>query len=126
MIIEDFVMLGRTVPEPSKTHGTSVCSAGYSREMRQFVRVYPLRVEDRIPRWSVVNLPVVRNKPDSRIESWKLKDCGHYSITGSVTKDEEFDFLKSLKSESIDQLNVDRRSLGIISHLPLLVIHFQS
>ncbi len=41
MIIDDFVMLGRTEPQQTRNSGVTVCSAGYSPSLGQFIRVYP-------------------------------------------------------------------------------------
>jgi hypothetical protein len=114
MIIEDFVMLGRTVPEESKKHGLVVCSAGYSRELRQFMRVYPIMMIDRVPKWSRCKIGLKRNPDDSRVESWRLQQDHGIEVAGAAKKSDEFDFLSSLKSSSIAELNDRRASLGII------------
>jgi len=116
MILEDFVMLGRTVPEQSKQHGLVACSAGYSRELNGFVRIYPLRTRERIPRWSKLQVPVIKPSKDSRVESYRLNDekIDQKIILGDVDKNSEFEYLKSLSSPSIQKLNQDRKSLGII------------
>ncbi|CAK0762245.1 hypothetical protein CCP4SC76_3680005 [Gammaproteobacteria bacterium] len=114
MIVEDFVMLGRTVPEPSKKHGLVACSAGYSKEMRQIMRVYPLSPAMSVPRWSVCRLPLRRNSSDSRFESWRIKENEAPSIVSKVEKNTEFDFLTSISSDSIKILNDKRSSLGVI------------
>lgn len=42
MMFEDFIMLGKTIPEPQKKTGrVFVCSAGYSDEFRHLIRIYP-------------------------------------------------------------------------------------
>jgi hypothetical protein len=114
MIIEDFIMLGRTVPEQSKKHGLVVCSAGYSRELRSFLRVYPITMIDRVPRWSRCQIGLRRNTNDSRIESWRLQNEHDVKVTGKAIKSEEYDLLRSMAAPSIDWLNKERRSLGII------------
>jgi hypothetical protein len=114
MRIDDFVMLGRTVPESSKRHGLVVCSAGYSRELNQFIRIYPVAKNNQINRWSTCEIEVDRNNQDSRIESWKVKDGCAPRITGRTNKDFEFDFLDKIASPSIQALNEERKSLGII------------
>jgi hypothetical protein len=116
MVIDDFVMLGRTVPEQSKKHGLVACSAGYSEEMKRFMRVYPLAPTERIPKWTQCRLSLRRNPSDSRDESWRLDDdkSDVVSIIGKKSKDEQFDFLKSMASDSIAKLNADKKSLGII------------
>lgn len=114
MIVEDFIMLGRTVPEESKKHGLVVCSAGYSRELRQFLRVYPITMLDRVPRWSRCQIALKRNPFDSRIESWRLKHDGEITIKGTAIKAEEYDALAKMATGSIAELNDKRASLGII------------
>lgn len=116
MIIEDFVMLGRTVPESSKSHGTAVCSAGFSIEMRSFIRVYPLRIEDRIPVGSIVNIPVTRS-PDSRPESWKLKEVGGFSIVGDLSHSDRFDYIdKPFGAESSSKSTMITDSIATLNH----------
>lgn len=114
MIVEDFVMLGRTVPEPSKRHGLVVCSAGYSRELKQFLRVYPITMLDRVPRWSQCRIALKRNPQDSRIESWRLQNDGEIPVTGKTKKADEFEALAAMASNSIAELNDKRASLGIL------------
>lgn len=114
MIIEDFVMLGRTVPEYSKKHGMVACSAGYSREYGGFLRIYPLSVDCSIPRWTVCRVSVESPKDDNRVESFRIKDGFAPEKIAKVKKDQEFDFLQSLQSRSIASLNQDRHSLAII------------
>lgn len=72
MIVEDFVMLGKTVPEPNSDGRVFVCSAGYSPELRQLVRIYPLARYAAPARWSQSRVHLERNPKDSRPESWKL------------------------------------------------------
>lgn len=114
MILEDFVMLGRTAPEESKKHGLVVCSAGYSRELRQFVRIYPISMFDRIPRWSICRAKVRRNPGDSRDESWRIDDDHPIEIIGKADKNTEYDWLESVAACSIADMNQKRRSLAII------------
>lgn len=72
MICEDFIMLGKTVPEPQSDGRVFVCSAGYSAELRSLIRIYPLSRKSAPKRWSVNQVPLERNPKDSRPESWKL------------------------------------------------------
>lgn len=73
MIIDDFVLLGTTVPEPSKrTERIMVCSAGYSPTLRQLIRIYPLARRNIPHRWHEYKVPLERNPDDSRAESFKL------------------------------------------------------
>lgn len=74
MICEDFIMLGKTVPESRKDGRVSVCCAGWSPEMRSFVRIYPLAMQGAPKMWS--RSCVALERPvhgDSRPESWCLR-----------------------------------------------------
>lgn len=114
MIIEDFVMLGRTVPEQSKKHGMVACSAGYSKEYGGFVRIYPLPMDYKIPRWSICRVEVERPKTDNRRESFKIKDGTFIEVVGKSDKSSEYDFLENMQARSIASLNQDRDSLAIL------------
>lgn len=72
MIVEDFVMLGKTVPEEQADGRVFVCSAGWSRELRSLIRIYPLGMSGAPPKWSVCRVALERNPRDSRAESWKI------------------------------------------------------
>ena len=123
MRLDDFTMLGRTEPTESRTYGACVCSAGYSRELRQFIRIYPLPFPSSIPKWSRCTLPVRRPRGDSRVESWRIDTDGDtafqaeraVNVFGKADKDAEFEWLKSMASPSIADLNARRASLGIIA-----------
>lgn len=81
MHVEDFVVLGRTVPEDSRKYGQRVCMAGFSPTNNQFLRVYPLMVpvgeshdsNDFRARHTYA-LDLIRNPSDSRTESWRVAD----------------------------------------------------
>ena len=121
MIVDDFVMLRRTEPTESKKNGVAVCSAGYSRELRQLIRIYPLPWQNRIGSWTKCRIPLRRPRQDSREESWRI-DGGETAedavraveVLGTVNKDEEFSVLSRMTSRSIAWLNAQRKSLGII------------
>lgn len=72
MILEDFVMLGTTVPEPNSDGRVFVCSAGVSAEYRKLIRIYPLARRDVPRRWGIYRVPVERNPKDSRDESFRI------------------------------------------------------
>lgn len=122
MILTDFTMLGRTEPTESKKHGPCVCSAGYSRELRSLIRIYPLPWPNDIRMWSRCTVPLRRPKDDNRAESWRIDvedddvDAAEraVTITGRADKDAEFDFLSSLAVSGIKEMNEERRSLAII------------
>ena len=72
MQIDDFVMLGKTVPEPSKDGRIFVCSAGYSQTLRSLIRIYPLAKYAAPKTWSISTVRLERNPRDSRQESFQL------------------------------------------------------
>lgn len=129
MIIRDFTLLGWTAPHPTKRNGNCICAAGYSRELNQFLRVYPLPFPFRqdIHRWDELAIPLARNPLDSRQESWKVdyedrnRDelAALISRTGTVTKHREKDWLFKRLSSSITELNENRRSLGLLKPISI-------
>lgn len=70
--LRGFVMLGTTVPEPSrKEDRIYVCSAGWHPDLG-LIRIYPLAMRGVPRRWGVYDVTVERNPSDSRAESWRL------------------------------------------------------
>lgn len=132
MIIEDFISFGRTVPEKSKRYGEKVCMAGFSPEMRQLIRLYPIPPQFKIKARSMSMVNVERNKMDSRIESWAIKDRDPgralKTIKTKIDEKELINILEKYKAESINALNDQRKSLGIIkpfTYKPLMKIRAQ-
>jgi hypothetical protein len=112
MILEDVIMLARTVPEPSKRYGVKVCSVVYSPELKGLIRIYPLLPNERIRSRHTLRVELERNRMDSRRESFKKIN---YSLTGNVVQKEGLESIfDSLVSEDISELNDQRKSLGII------------
>lgn len=72
MILDDFVMLGTTVPEPNSDGRVFICSAGVSPEYGKLVRIYPLARRGVPKRWGVYRVPLERNARDSRDESFQV------------------------------------------------------
>lgn len=72
MTIDDFVMLGKTVPEEDSQGRITVCSAGFSQQLNTLMRLYPLAKYDAPARWSTSVVHLERNPKDNRPESWKL------------------------------------------------------
>ena len=118
MIVEDFILLGRTVPEKSKKYDTTVCAAGYSKELNQLMRVYPL--PPTLPTFrsrTVFSIALERNNLDSRMESWTLKNRSAESIKNSfmtIGSEQLVNYLEKHRSESIQELNKKKRSLGVL------------
>ena len=112
MIVEDFVCLGRTVPEQSKKYGHRVCCAGYSRELNQLIRVYPLMVRNPVKCRGVYRMHLERNPSDGRRESWKLKPGSTIEqvATNGFCLDDLHDFIVP----SVQFANENRMSLAVV------------
>lgn len=128
MILEDFVMLGTTVPEPNSDGRVFVCSAGVSAEYRGLIRLYPLARRNVPHRWNTYRIHVERNPSDSRRESFKVATsderapAAHDHINdqfqhiGKLADKDRVKLLTPYKVGSIKQANaeVNRHSLAII------------
>jgi len=116
MRVDDFICLGRTVPEESRKYGHKVCMAGVSQELRSMMRVYPLPVQNNVRMRRSYCMELERNKLDSRHESWKLADRVH--IEEVSTKEMPYADVRGVVapyfSSSIAELNERRASLGVI------------
>lgn len=118
MRLDDWCCLGRTVPEESKKYGRKVCAAGFSRELGEFVRVYPLPVVTPIRQRSVCVLELGRNPQDSRRESWRLAreqaGAGIASVGPQLPKADVLAWLAPRRADSIRELNERRASVGVL------------
>lgn len=130
MIVEDFVMLGKTVPEPTADGRVFVCSAGFSPELRSLIRVYPLARRDCPPRWSVSTVRLQRKtgqfgeQTDSRRESWQIaadrRPDTHdrintaFTPVGTLPAGRRCGLLADTVVESIAVANTRRLSLAIV------------
>lgn len=127
MILHDFIMLGKTLPEVQKRDGrVFVCSAGYSQEMRKFIRVYPLAREKAPRRWDVCQIALERNPRDSRDESWAIRadrtGPNHrvinaaFHIDRKATAEERSQIIGKMSGfcRSIDEANSRRISLFVL------------
>ena len=124
--VHDFVMLGKTVPEPTRRDGrVFVCSAGYSDTLRSLVRIYPLARRNCPTRWSVSTVKLIRNPEDSRRESFKLEGDrrpgaherinNSFWVTDLVPPAQRPDLLSRCVVGSIPEANDKRLSLAIIN-----------
>jgi hypothetical protein len=128
MTLDDFVMLGTTVPEPNSDGRVFVCSAGVSAEYRKLIRLYPLARRNVPNRWNMYRVPVERNPTDSRPESFKVATADErapgahehinerFELTGKLRDTKRAAMLRSYVVGSIDQANAkaNRYSLAII------------
>lgn len=135
MILEDFVMLGKTIPEPNSDGRIFVCSAGCSAEMRSLVRLYPLSRWQAPRRWTVNRVPVERNYKDYRRESFSIKGnrspATHGSINGlfhevgKIARPQREEVLKPYMVPSIREANERRMSLAIVAPQGVPTLHFE-
>lgn len=124
MILEDFVMLGTTVPEPNSDGRVFVCSAGYSAELKSLVRIYPLARRSVPHRWDIHRIALERNRRDSRAESWQI--AGDRSTGEHADINQRFERLATIRDidrmallrgqvvGSIKEADARRQSLAII------------
>lgn len=127
MILKDFIMLGTTVPEPTKKDKRIfVCSAGVSLELGQLIRVYPLSRLNPPKRWSINHIELERpeRNKDSRESSWKIKgdrsEEAHplinnkFKQVGIAGDYEKQAICERFLMPSIKNANEQKMSLGII------------
>jgi hypothetical protein len=126
--IDDFVMLGKTVPEPSSDGRVFVCSAGVSPQLARLgglLRIYPLARRGTPARWSVNRVELEQNGDDQRRESWKLagdrSPGAHEHINNTfVEQRREYpasgraDLLKPYTVESLREANDRKLSLAVL------------
>jgi len=136
MILEDFVMLGKTIPEANADGRVFVCSAGMSNDLRSLVRLYPLSRWQAPARWSISSVPVERNPRDSRRESFCLKGnrspAQHAAInilfqgSGTVAREHRDALVDPYRVSSIREANERRLSLAIIEPDGVARLHFDT
>ncbi len=118
MILEEVVVLTRTVPEESKKYGRRVCLAAYCRDLGHLIRVYPTTIDAPVKTGSVCRLRVTKNTDDNRCESFRLSDAidGLLSVGDQMPAVEVRRMLASRypTSDSISELNARRASLGVV------------
>jgi hypothetical protein len=135
MILEDFIMLGTTIPEPNSDGRIFVCCAGLSTEYDSLIRIYPLARHQCPHRWSVSYVPVQRNNRDNRKESFCLKGnrdpSEHHKINNLFTivsekipRSERNALIERFIVPSIKVANEKRLSLAIIQPKGASRLHF--
>ncbi len=123
-IIDDLIILGRSVPVEIQNGRRPICVGGYSPS-RGFIRLYPTFSVFPIKRWSICEVEVERPRTpryDGRIESWKI--CGDRQspralldkiiVSDKFDREEWPDLLASIQDPCVSVLNDEKRSLGII------------
>ena len=135
LTIDDFVMLGKTVPEPNSDGRVFVCSAGYSPTLRQLIRVYPLSRYGAPSTWSISTVRLERNPHDSRAESFQLAGdrrpgvhdhINHvFEVSDAVPRAQRAQLLARCVVGSIEEANSPPyRSLAIV-HPETLELEFE-
>lgn len=134
LILDDFVMLGTTVPEPNSDGRTFVCSAGYSATMRSLIRIYPLARYGAPTRWSVNTVKLDRNPKDSRMESFQLAGDRRpdvhqhinrvFDATDVIAPSARAELLRRCVVGSIAEANERRLSLAIL-HANAMELEFE-
>lgn len=125
MILDDFIMLGTTVPEPNSDGRVFVCSAGVSPEMKRLVRIYPLARRSIPNRWRMYRTPLERNSKDSRQESYQVRgnrELGRHNwintrfeeVQKAYSPGKRAALLKPFVQGSIQQANSKRISLAVL------------
>lgn len=135
MILEDFVMLGKTVPETNSDGRQFVCTAGYSLELKQPIRIYPMARRNCPTRWSISRIPLERNSSDSRNESWKIKGDRrpgpHEHINnvisvlpGKASPETQREIIAAMTVSSLKEANNRRLSLCVIQPQEIPTMRF--
>lgn len=125
MILDDFIMLGTTVPEPNNDGRVFVCSAGVSPELKRLIRIYPLARRSIPNRWRMYRTPLERNPKDSRHESFQVqgnRTVGYHQWINTRFDEMKKDYPKTARASllepfvhgSIQQANSKRISLTIL------------
>jgi len=138
MVIDDFVMLGTTVPEPRSDGRVFVCSAGVSEQLGQLLRVYPLARQNIPHRWNTYEVALQRPERghDSRFESWQVAgDRGrdvHAAINDRfkhkkrvVPREERPSLLARFEVSSITEANTRRFSLAVIHPVGVMKVEWE-
>lgn len=119
----NYCILAKSIPEYSKRDGTIyTCSIGYSPQ-KGLIRIYPLPIVS-MNKWEIWQVPIEKNKMDSRTESWKLASYSRKEDFIGLDKDAKVvgydsnrNTLKYITSHvypSISYMNEKRVSVGLI------------
>ena len=66
--INDYLILGKACPDLSSKYGHAICTAGYSFEKKEFIRLFPMWVlfSKKMKRWNIIRVPVESQSSDYR------------------------------------------------------------
>ena len=120
--LTDFIVLGRAAPDVLKNGRKTYCIGGWS-DTHKYIRIYPTSRKADLKRWTINKIPVEKNPADIRKESWKVEgsqddwDSLDKKIIkiGKLKRKGQIELLDRLpKYPCIDDINAEKRSLGII------------
>ena len=72
-ILKDLIVIGQGAPNQLKDGRQSVCVCAYSREEKQFYRIYPVPV-GWLRKWDIFDVYVEKNEQDHRENTWKINN----------------------------------------------------
>jgi hypothetical protein len=116
----------KTYPSISTKYKETVCTAGIllddDGKPLQWIRIYPIRFraldfDRRYPRWSIITAEIERNEKDYRSESFRINESSIEVIRKLDTKKnwaERKSFVLPLQFDSIKEIQMQKKSLGII------------
>ena len=89
MARERILITVKTYPTLSQSHVELVCTAGF-REDGSWVRIYPipfrlLSEEKKFPKWTWIDLPLVKRVKDKRPESYNPADRNDIVLQGKIS-----------------------------------------
>lgn len=125
IVADEFIMLGKTVPDDRADGRHFVCSAGYQRDLG-LIRIYPLSRHASPKRWSQTSVLLERNPKDNRKESWRLAvdrapdqhaaaNVRAFRTTGEVARNQRATLIPDCYFvDSVAQANSERRSLALL------------
>jgi hypothetical protein len=121
MLVDDFVMLGKGVPEPHHDGRLCICSAGVSSQ-HGLIRVNPIAMRDTPKRWSVSAIDLSRDPKDTRDESWRITNDEPFEYANKnfeITKScypttQRYDLIEPFFVQGKSEANIRRMSLAII------------
>ncbi|MDF5731857.1 MAG: hypothetical protein PUP92_28585, partial [Rhizonema sp. PD38] len=119
----------KTYPSISTKYRETVCTAGIllsdDEKPLQWIRIYPIPfrhmdMDQRYSRWSIIKAEIERNEKDYRSESFRI----NHSLIEIIRKvdtsnnwHERKSFLLPLKFNSVKEMQMQDKSLGIIKPL---------
>ena len=111
------IILVKALPQPSKTHGETVCCAGITPE-GQWKRLFPIRFrhlqgESSFHRWDWVKFRFTLPTADRRTESCRVHEES-IVVDGHLQKSKRSSFLNPLVSPSINDAIDKNQSLALI------------